>query len=82
MVNCHKNNFKNTQTHRSLAFKLEKSPIWNKVTEDFKKDEINHCILSWLKKSEEEKIALLHMQVTSHYQLFHNIISKIEANLL
>jgi hypothetical protein len=74
---------KNTQTPRSLAHKLGQHPIWRDATKGFYEEDIEGCIYSWLSMSEDNKKERLNIsEFYNFYEYFHNIIAKIEANMI
>jgi hypothetical protein len=84
MVNFHEaDSKKKPQTLRSLAHKLEQHPIWIDATKGFYEEDIEGCIYSWLSMSEDNKNERLTMTECYNFnEYFHNIIAKIEANMI
>ena len=84
MVNFHKSDSKKkTQTLRSLTHKLEQHPIWIKESKILSEKDVEGFIYSWLKMSDYNKEKRLNMiNFYNFHDYFHNIIAKIEANLI
>ena len=81
MVNFHEED--SNQTFRSLSHKLKEHPTWVKETNILNEKDVEGFIYSWLKMSNYDKEKLLYMTVFyNFYDYFHNIIAKIEANLI
>ena len=74
---------KKNQTLRSLIHKLDESSSWKKETVLLSKSDIEGLLYSWLKMSDYEKEKRLYMDIFyNFYDYLHNMIAKIEANII
>ena len=74
---------KKSQTLRSLSHKLKQHPIWMKESKILSENDVEGFICSWLKMSDYNKEKKLNMiNFYNFHDYFHNIIAKIEANLI
>jgi hypothetical protein len=73
----------NAQTYRSLTKKLKYNTIWVNETHNLNEIDLKGIIYSWLEMSKYEKEKRLYItDFYNYHDYFHNMIAKIEKNII